>query len=371
MSLLSQYLRTDPKLKWSMTSKWSRDLGRSCSFEIREKSPISFISPSTSGVFFNKPKRSTTHMFRTKVLTCAVKLINATTRSSYYSLSTRASCSFPLYADRISNALLCTKLSRNKSMVVMAKRKSHSIIAQERSLTTIPTPATLRNDSLPPVRRFNERKASQAKLEPASTILDRNPNILDEAKAVRATPGAEGVDERLNVENAGIGGDNYSKKEDKDNDESDSPLSDLSNADSPAKAQKFKAKPARRAGIKSRIADDTTDVVPAVPAATIKQQPAQGPRFLDPEAESDEEADEEEIQAALSRPPPVNSDYLPLPWKGRLGYVRRDISTASFADIRPGLPMYVSTLFKSAGLQLSDLPHRIHPRKPTPTQRSQ
>jgi UV DNA damage endonuclease len=41
----------------------------------------------------------------------------------------------------------------------------------------------------------------------------------------------------------------------------------------------------------------------------------------DPEAEGDEGADEEEIKEASMRPPPVNSDYLPLPWKGRLGYV--------------------------------------------------
>ena len=40
----------------------------------------------------------------------------------------------------------------------------------------------------------------------------------------------------------------------------------------------------------------------------------------DPEAEGEEEADEEEIKEAMLRPPPVNSDYLPLPWKGRLGY---------------------------------------------------
>jgi UV DNA damage endonuclease len=44
----------------------------------------------------------------------------------------------------------------------------------------------------------------------------------------------------------------------------------------------------------------------------------------DPEAEGvdGEEGDEVELKAALSRPPPVNSEYLPLPWKGRLGYVR-------------------------------------------------
>jgi len=32
------------------------------------------------------------------------------------------------------------------------------------------------------------------------------------------------------------------------------------------------------------------------------------------------EDEEQEVKEALSRPPPVNSEYLPLPWKGRLGY---------------------------------------------------
>jgi len=44
--------------------------------------------------------------------------------------------------------------------------------------------------------------------------------------------------------------------------------------------------------------------------------------LIDPEADGRETAGEEEVKEALSRPPPVNSDYLPLPWKGRLGYVR-------------------------------------------------
>jgi UV DNA damage endonuclease len=42
---------------------------------------------------------------------------------------------------------------------------------------------------------------------------------------------------------------------------------------------------------------------------------------VDPEADEDGPADLEEVKEALSRPAPVNSDYLPLPWKGRLGYV--------------------------------------------------
>jgi len=31
--------------------------------------------------------------------------------------------------------------------------------------------------------------------------------------------------------------------------------------------------------------------------------------------------DAEIMKLEAARPPPVNSDYLPLPWKGRLGYV--------------------------------------------------
>ncbi|KUL86392.1 hypothetical protein ZTR_08188 [Talaromyces verruculosus] len=41
---------------------------------------------------------------------------------------------------------------------------------------------------------------------------------------------------------------------------------------------------------------------------------------LDPESDEDVPADVEEVKEALERPAPVNSDYLPLPWKGRLGY---------------------------------------------------
>lgn len=32
--------------------------------------------------------------------------------------------------------------------------------------------------------------------------------------------------------------------------------------------------------------------------------------------------DVEDVQKSAARPPAVNSDILPLPWKGRLGYVR-------------------------------------------------
>lgn len=42
---------------------------------------------------------------------------------------------------------------------------------------------------------------------------------------------------------------------------------------------------------------------------------------LDPESEEEVPVEADELQDALTRPPAVDSSYLPLPWKGRLGYV--------------------------------------------------
>ncbi|KAI9749133.1 MAG: UV-damage endonuclease [Chaenotheca gracillima] len=65
----------------------------------------------------------------------------------------------------------------------------------------------------------------------------------------------------------------------------------------------------------------TTGKKAAVNGAKTKAPEQDDGMAGDPEAEENEEEDEvEEIQAAATRPPAVNSDYLPLPWKGRLGY---------------------------------------------------
>lgn len=42
---------------------------------------------------------------------------------------------------------------------------------------------------------------------------------------------------------------------------------------------------------------------------------------LDPESDVEVPLEADELKEALGRPPPVHSSYLPLPWKGRLGYV--------------------------------------------------
>ena len=107
------------------------------------------------------------------------------------------------------------------------------------------------------------------------------------------------------------------KKQVKEED-SDSPLSEMDEIEEPVEEKIGKSKGKTAATSKNVVKKES--MKPAV-AAKDKNEPTKESQFLDPEAEGDEEADEEEIQAALSRPPPVNSDYLPLPWKGRLGYV--------------------------------------------------
>lgn len=77
------------------------------------------------------------------------------------------------------------------------------------------------------------------------------------------------------------------------------------------------------------------------------------------------------------RPPPVNSEKLPLPWSGRLGYVRMpreqspsQVRHAAFTPREltsdPGLPQHISEDRKPAGVLLADLSPDVHSRAPSP-----
>lgn len=52
-----------------------------------------------------------------------------------------------------------------------------------------------------------------------------------------------------------------------------------------------------------------------------QKETIEGAVLADPDVAGEDGASPEELKEALGRPPPVNSGYLPLPWKGRLGYV--------------------------------------------------
>ncbi|KAI4215971.1 MAG: hypothetical protein LQ351_001467 [Letrouitia transgressa] len=203
----------------------------------------------------------------------------------------------------------------------MPKRRSSAALAQGTPSTDnlVPPPRNGDESQPPPKRRASQRRASQPK---RSTNPNINANVLDGAQALRASPDASAKDERMDLQEAGMDVEKQVKDEDDSvpslvtNGDSESPLSEISEAESPTDSQPPKRRPPAKARAKGKKGAAQKEGDKTEPAAKEKE----APRFLDPEAEEEEEADEEEIQAALSRPPPVNSDYLPLPWKGRLGY---------------------------------------------------
>lgn len=200
--------------------------------------------------------------------------------------------------------------TRNHILITMAKRKGLSTVTQGPATTTVPILPPPFDDEPPPKRRASQRRISQPKPNTGSTNPDKNANVLDAPEALRASPDG---DETMNLEEAGMDVRKQVKEED-----SDSPLSEAQEIEEPLEERKEKKK--SHATTSAKTGHKKEPKRPAVDAKN-ESEPTKEPQFLDPEAEGDEEADEEEIQAALSRPPPVHSDYLPLPWKGRLGYV--------------------------------------------------
>lgn len=191
--------------------------------------------------------------------------------------------------------------------VNMAKRKRSSAVETVNApRTTIPIPPPIQPPTLE--HRTSRRKAPQP---PPAADVDPNPqtnkNIVDGSQALRASPDANGPDEKFDT--AKVAPSKATTKTSSKRkvasapasepkpDLSDSPLSDLSESDVKPKPT-LKTKPQAKQA-QSKQADDDN---------------------LNPEADGLEEPDAEDLQEALSRPPPVNSSKLPLPWRGRLGY---------------------------------------------------
>ena len=208
--------------------------------------------------------------------------------------------------------------SRRVATMAKAKRKSSSVAQTATEPTYMPTLALVESIPPPPKRRASQR-TQVTRVPPSRTNPDTNADVLDGPEALRASPDAEEKDERLDFGKVGL--DAGKQIKDVDNDvpsltggDSDSSLSEMSDMESPVKQV-----PAKNTSRSAKVKVEATGEKVTMKSTSATK--AKEPQFLDPEAEGEEEANEEEIQAALSRPPPVHSDYLPLPWKGRLGYV--------------------------------------------------
>lgn len=182
----------------------------------------------------------------------------------------------------------------------------------------------LANGSMPPPPAPKRRASARNVATAATTNPDINGEVVDGPNATRASPDSD-VNEEI------IPG---PVKDDKT--EPNSPLSDApevvvppkkkgrgkkatAEADGAVNNAKEANKPKKGAGKGATAANENnSQTSETVAKKRPKKENEDGPG--DPEADGEEEADPEEIKEALSRPPPVNSSYLPLPWQGRLGY---------------------------------------------------
>ena len=180
------------------------------------------------------------------------------------------------------------------------------------------------------------------------TNPQENPEVIDAPNAYRASPDSD-VDKRL------------APGPIKSEEGSESPLSDVPDAEPPAKKRNTK----KGAAVKKEKVDVAAEATP-VKKTPVKKAANDG--MDDPEDEDFGEADEAEVNEASRRPPPVNSDYLPLPWKGRLGYVRyTEYFEYELSLTTAGLLEHLSPLQHTARLRISNVPHRINPGTQTPS----
>lgn len=111
---------------------------------------------------------------------------------------------------------------------------------------------------------------------------------------------------------------------------------------SQSQAPAFQSKPNRRGRkevVNQPLPDDGT-LRPAPPeeieaAPLDNDEAAEAAKDINADVDEVEvEAQEEPTDNGAARPPAVNSNYLPLPWTGRLGYVRSVISNSREEVIR-------------------------------------
>ncbi|KUJ20688.1 UV-endonuclease UvdE [Mollisia scopiformis] len=177
----------------------------------------------------------------------------------------------------------------------------------------------------PPPKRQASRRSK------VDTNPDHNADIVDGKTALRASPDADEKGEALDINKIELttpaktnGVKRVAKKE-----ESDSPLSDIeapSPSSTPAKKPK---KTPTKSSLAAKKGSDEIKAFKAEQAAKkavevkVKKEDDgdEWDKRVDPDG--DDEAPVEDVDTMkkeAARPPPVNSDYLPLPWKGRLGY---------------------------------------------------
>ena len=207
------------------------------------------------------------------------------------------------------------------------KRKRSSVAAASiptggSSIHETPIPPASSTPIRPPPPK---RQASRRKVD---TNPDRNADIVDGKTALRASPDAEEAGEALDVKKIN-GGSTKANGIPKVDEDSDSPFSDApleKPIPTPAKKQK---KTPTKSSIAAKKGSDEIKAFKVEQAAKkaadtkVKKEDAdEWDQRVDPDGDDAGPVENVDVmKREAGRPPPVNSGYLPLPWKGRLGYV--------------------------------------------------
>ena len=226
------------------------------------------------------------------------------------------------------------------SLPIMAKRKRSAVAASpataelsslERSKITnteVPLPSNVATNARKPTRRQSSRAGKTA-----STNPNTNPDVLDGVSALRASPDCAPESHLApDMSNDVVNGD----------------ATQTNNQVEPSGTPAVNGAPT----VKGRGKKASTTQVKLEPQES--KAAVEAPAFPDDAAEAEGlEEDEAEVKEALARPPPVNSDYLPLPWKGRLGYVcmPHDMRSPSLTR-SPGMSKHISSQREPSGVQL-------------------
>jgi len=261
------------------------------------------------------------------------------------------------------------------------KRKRSSVAASPGF-----APVLLQTPILPPERSLNppapKRQASRrGKID---TNPDHNVDIVDGKTALRASPDADEEGEALAIEKINTRPTTPAKtngvKNPVKNEDTDSPLSDIETEISILTPGKRQKKTPTKSSIAAKKGSDEIKAFKAEQAAkkaaeTKVKKEEDGDEWdkrTDPDGnDAAPEEDADVIKKEAGRPPPVNSDYLPLPWKGRLGYVSILLiidPRKLYADLI-GMSKYLPPIFKPTSIHISHLSNRINPRASIPLKR--
>jgi UV DNA damage endonuclease len=234
----------------------------------------------------------------------------------------------------------------------MAKRKRSTAAAESPAASDAPAidRSKMRRSEvpLPPNVAGNAPKASRRQSSRGATVAtmnpDINPDVLDGVTALRASPDGHECDEqeshlKPHPSNSTMNGISAATEATAEISPPSKASTNTNGVVEPssikgASAGKGKRKTAGAQQVKTEPKETSIGSVTGI-AKNVTAPTKDTGMAGDPEDAEGLEEDEVEVKEALSRPPPVNSEYLPLPWKGRLGYVRIPHTFhATMADFR-------------------------------------